>query len=89
MATMNISLPDSVQEFIQAQVDSGRSSSISDYLLRLVREDERLQAQVSLEALLVEGLESGDATEMTETDWEDIRMEGLRALEERASRKSA
>ena len=26
-----------------------------------------------LEALLIEGLESGPATEMTETDWEEMR----------------
>jgi antitoxin ParD1/3/4 len=89
MATVDISLPDSLQEFVQIQVGSGRVLNASDYVLNLIREDERRKAHAALEVLLVEGLESGEATEMTATDWEDIRMEGLRLLEERRSRKMA
>jgi antitoxin ParD1/3/4 len=89
MATVDISLPDSLQEFVQIQVGSGRVLNASDYVLNLIREDERRKAHAALEVLLVEGLESGEATEMTATDWEDIRMEGLPLLEERRSRKMA
>ena len=41
--------------------------------------------QEELEKLLMEGLQSGEATEMTEEDWLEIRAEGLRQLEIRQS----
>jgi hypothetical protein len=50
---------------------------------------EKRRAQERLEALLMEGIESGEATDFTEQDWEDIREEALRELEARRSRKSA
>ena len=36
-----------------------------------------------LEALIVEGVESGEPTDMTRQDWVDIRAEGLQLLETR------
>ena len=89
MQTMNISLPDQLKEFVDHQVGSGRYSTVSEYVLDLIREDERRAAQEKLEALLVEGIQSSQPTEMTRQDWEDIRREALKQFESRKSRKTA
>lgn len=84
MQTMNISLPDPLREFVEGQVSSGRYSSTSEYVRELIREDEKRKTQAKLEALLMEGIQSGESTEMTAQDWEDIRREALARI---ASRK--
>ena len=89
MQTMNISLPDQLKDFVDSQVGSGRYSSVSEYVRDLIRDDEKRKAQDRLEALLMEGIQSGEATEMTRQDWSDIRAEALRRLEARKARKSA
>ncbi len=70
---MNISLPDSMRAYIEEQVASGGYSTISEYFRELVRQDQKRKAQERLEALLLEGLDSGAATAITAQDWEDIR----------------
>jgi len=89
MQTMNISLPDQLKEFVDQQVDSGRYSSVSEYVRDLIRGDERKRAQEKLEALLAEGLQSGEPTGMTKQDWEDIRREALQVYKARKARKRA
>ena len=86
MQTMNISLPDQLKEFVDDQVGTGRYSSVSEYVRELIRDDEKRKAQEKLEALLIEGLESGEATEMTPQDWADIRAEALKQFEARKAR---
>jgi Arc/MetJ-type ribon-helix-helix transcriptional regulator len=65
MAELQVNLPDSISEYADAQVASGRFPAIHDYLGALVSADEQAQrviAQLSedpkLAALLEEGLES-------------------------------
>ncbi len=70
---MNISLPEAVRTFVEEQVASGSYTTAEEYLAALVREDQKRRAQEKLEALLVEGLESGEATEMTDADWDELR----------------
>ena len=89
MQTMNISLPDQLNEFVDGQVGTGRYSSVSEYVRDLIRDDERRKAQERLEALLMEGIQSSESTEMTRLDWSDIRAEALKQFEARRSRKSA
>lgn len=86
---MNISLPDQLKEFVDDQVGSGRYSSVSEYVRDLIRDDEKRKAQEKLEALLIEGIQSGEATEMTRQDWSDLRAEALKQFEARKSKKSA
>lgn len=73
MKSMNISLPDTMRTYIEEQVASGGYSTVSEYFRELVRQDQKRKAQERLEALLLEGLDSGSATPMTAGDWEDIR----------------
>jgi antitoxin ParD1/3/4 len=89
MQTMNISLPEQLKEFVDNQVGSGRYSSVSEYVRDLIRDDEKRKAREKLEALLMEGIQSGPPTEMTRRDWDDIRREALKQFEVRKSRKKA
>jgi antitoxin ParD1/3/4 len=89
MQTMNISLPDQLKEFVEGQVGSGRYSSVSEYIRELIRDDEKRKTQDRLEALLIEGIQSGEATAMTRQDWTDIRTEALGQLAARKAGKPA
>jgi antitoxin ParD1/3/4 len=60
MATMNISLPDQMKSFAEAQTRDGRYSNVSDYMRDLIRKDqERKQAIAEIQALVDEALASG------------------------------
>jgi antitoxin ParD1/3/4 len=73
MTSMNVSLPDAMRDYIEEQVNGGGYSSVSEYFRELVRQDQKRKANERLEAMLLEGINSGTATEMTSQDWEEIR----------------
>jgi antitoxin ParD1/3/4 len=73
MKSMNVSLPDSMRDYIDRQVQSGGYGSASEYVRDLIRRDQKRQTQEELENLLLEGLRSGHATDMSDRDWQDIR----------------
>ncbi len=57
---MNISLPDQMKAFAEAQTRDGRYSNVSDYMRDLIRRDQdRQQAIAEIQALVDEGLGSG------------------------------
>ncbi len=60
MATMNVSLPDQMKEWVEEQVKTGRYGNSSDYVRDLVRKDqERGEAIEEFDRLVQEGIESG------------------------------
>lgn len=62
MATMNISLPDPMRDWVQAQIQTGKYSSTSDYVRDLIRQDqERRDKLERLQQAITEGLESGES----------------------------
>jgi antitoxin ParD1/3/4 len=54
---LNISRPEPLQAFVEAQVKAGRDGSASGGIRTLIREDQQRQAQEQLEARLLEALE--------------------------------
>ena len=85
MTTMNISLPDSMRAFIEQKVAQGGYSTVSEYIRQLVREDQKRAAQERLEALLMEGIESGERIEGGAEYWAQKRAKLLRSVEEKKS----
>ena len=79
MTTMNISLPEEMKAFIEAQMAQEGYASASEYLRALIREAQMRKAKQALEAKLLEGLQ-GPATKMTWEDWQSIRREALEGL---------
>jgi antitoxin ParD1/3/4 len=60
MATMNVSLPDSMKDWVEAQARTGRYSNASDYVRDLIRRDqERASGIADLQRLITAGMESG------------------------------
>lgn len=72
---MNISLPKSEHDRVKKEVARGGFASVSEYFRHVLREDRkrRAEAQARLEELLLEGIRSGPAVEMTKADWDDIK----------------
>jgi antitoxin ParD1/3/4 len=60
MATMNVSLPDAMKEWVESQARSGRYGNASDYVRDLIRHDQERSDKVSrMQTLVDEALESG------------------------------
>jgi len=62
MATMNVSLPDRMKDWVEGRSHDGRFSNASDYVRHLIRKDqERQDAITALQAEITLGVESGPA----------------------------
>lgn len=59
MATMNISLPDQMKNWVEESVQSGLYANASDYVRDLIRQDH--QKMAALRQALIEGENSGEA----------------------------
>ena len=60
MATMNVSLPDSMKDWVESRAQTGRYSNASDYMRDLIRRDqERADKIVALQRLVDEAEEGG------------------------------
>lgn len=65
MATMNISVPGPMKDWVQTQIDEGKYASSSDYVRDLIRKDQEEKDKLAaLQAAITLGLESGDAGEL-------------------------
>ena len=60
MATMNVSLPDAMKEWVEGQAGTGRYSNASDYVRGLIRRDqERREKIAAMQTMVDESLASG------------------------------
>jgi antitoxin ParD1/3/4 len=60
MATINVSLPTPMKDWVENQTTDGRYSNSSDYVRELIPKDQlRQEAIATLQAAITEGLESG------------------------------
>ena len=60
MATMNVSLPDPMKSWVEAQAQSGKYGNASDYVRDLIRRDQDRQEKIAqFQKLIDEGLKSG------------------------------
>ena len=71
METMNIALPESMKHFVQERVTADGYSSVSEYVRDLIRADQKRKATERIDALLLEGLESGEPIPVTPEYWEE------------------
>ncbi len=84
MIILNIALPDTLSAFVKLQVEEGGYSSASDYIRRLICEDHDRKRRDGIDGLLLESLDSGTATPMTTSDWQEIRGQ----IRERAAKRA-
>lgn len=79
MTTMNISLPDEMKAFIEAQMSREGYASASEFLRTLIREEQRRRAKQELEMKLLEGLQ-GPSVVLDRKEWDSIRQDALDGL---------
>ncbi len=84
---MNISVPESMKEFIEDEVSSGGYGTASEYVRELVRDAKKQKEEERLETLLIEALESGPASPLTKKDWEAIKQRGLERIHAKKAAK--
>ncbi len=88
MTTVTISLPDSLKEFVDTQVATKGYGNVSEYFRSLLREAQQNEADARLEALLLEGLASGDPIPVTKEFWESFAAKTEKIVEKYATRKT-
>jgi antitoxin ParD1/3/4 len=86
MTSLNISLPEALREFVDDQVKNGGYGTASEYIRELIRQDQKRAAEEKLEALLLEGLDSGEPIEVTPEYWERKRRELIERHTQKAKR---
>jgi len=60
MATMNVSLPEQMKDWVEARAATGRYSNASDYVRDLIRRDQqRAEAIATLQQVVDDALASG------------------------------
>ena len=84
---MNVSLPEDLKEYAEAQAKHGYSTP-SEYVRELIREDRKRKAKEKLDALLLEGLNSGDPIPVDAKFWADLKQEALARMESRKKTSS-
>jgi len=70
MSTMNISLPDALKDFVDAQVAQGGYGTSSEYVRELIRKD---QDRLQLRTLLLQGGASAPAGPADAAYFEGLR----------------
>ena len=82
METMNIALPETMKRFVRDRVSEGGYGSVSEYVRELIRADQKRKSDERIDALLIEGLESGKPIQVSQEYWAAKK----RKLSERASK---
>ncbi len=77
MVTMNITLPDTLGDWVNTQVQKGQYASSSDYLRALIGRDQEAQLQQHcLQTAITEGINSG----VSELSMQDLAYEARKRL---------
>lgn len=84
MDTMNVALPESMKQFVHERVTQDGYSSASEYIRALIRSDQKRKAEERIDALLLEGINSGEPIAVTSDYWEEKK----RKLTERLAKAS-
>jgi antitoxin ParD1/3/4 len=74
MATMNISLPDAMKAWVEAQSADGKYANSSDYVRDLIRQDQiNAEKIANMQRLIDEAYESGFSDQTVEEIFDDVR----------------
>ena len=80
MTTLTISLPDSLREFIDLEVQTKGYGNVSEYVRGLLRQAQAKEADARLEALLIEGLTTGEETPFSPDFWSELKQDAATIL---------
>jgi len=80
MTSVTISLPESLKEFIEVEVQTKGYGNVSEYVRGLLRTEQAKNADRRLESLLLEGLASGDDIALTPDFWRELKADAAKLL---------
>ncbi len=74
MATLNVSMPDAMRAWIEAQTKGGQYNNASEYVRDLIRRDQKERQQLErLQAAVDEGRKSGVSEKTLDDIWQDVK----------------
>jgi antitoxin ParD1/3/4 len=85
---MNISLPESMKQWVDAQVENGGYGTASEFIRELLRQEQKRRARAQIDANLLDALDSGKSEPMTAKEWEEVRREGHKLAASRKRKRS-
>lgn len=80
MTTLTISLPESLKEFIDHEVQTKGYGNVSEYVRRLLRDAQAKEADSRLEAMLIEGLTTGEDIPLSPGFWSELKQDAAKIL---------
>ena len=75
MATMNVSLPAAMKEWVENQTQTGRYGNVSDYVRDLIRRDQERADKIAARQRLID---EGRASVVSEEGLDEILVEARR-----------
>ncbi len=79
MATMNVSLPDSLKDFVEQQAGQRGYGTSSEFVRELIRKE---QARSQLRALITDGLASEEGSQVDDAYFDRLRQRVRSSVEE-------
>lgn len=89
LTTLNVSLPLSQKAFVESVSASEGYTTLSEYVRELIRRDQRARAEQHLDALLLQGIESGEPVAVKSAYWKDKKATLARRATSRKRAKNA
>jgi antitoxin ParD1/3/4 len=89
MATITISLPDTLKSFVESQIETKGYGNVSEYFRSLLRDAQEKEKDARLEALLLEGLASGKGDVPDAAFWTELKAEAAQLLAARPRKSGA
>ncbi|MEK6397048.1 MAG: ribbon-helix-helix domain-containing protein [Terriglobus sp.] len=89
MTTVTVSMPDSLKHFLDSEVEAKGYGNVSEYIRTLLREAQAKNQEARLEALLLEGLASGNGIPLTPDFWKELKSDAAKILDKQNKTKSA
>ena len=83
MTTLTISLPESLKEFIEREVQTKGYGNVSEYVRGLLRDAQAREAGARLEVLLIEGLTRGEDIPLSQEFWSELKQDAAKILARR------
>jgi antitoxin ParD1/3/4 len=80
MTTVTVSMPESLKQFLETEVETKGFGNVSEYIRSLLRDAQARSADTRLDALLMEGLRGDKDIRLTPEFWKELRADASRIL---------
>lgn len=80
MATMNVSLPDQMRDWVESKIADGQYANNSDYVRDLIRKDQQQASKLkAMQEAITAGLQSGEAQDFNADAFKQRMLESLKS----------